>query len=126
MKPEDLDGSPFQQEYARIAPHPEQWHRLVAKIADLDRAIEGWSREAMASVKAPTLLIIGDSDIVRPEHVVEMFRLLGGGVVGDLVGLPRSQLAVLPGTTHVTLADRAEWLASMITAFLEAPMAETM
>jgi len=79
----------------------------------------------MASVKAPTLLIIGDSDIVRPEHVVEMFRLLGGGVVGDLVGLPRSQLAVLPGTTHVTLVDRAEWLASMITAFLDAPMPET-
>src|SRR6266550_3867433 len=124
MKPEDLDGSPFQQEYASVAPHPEQWHRLVAKIADLDRATQGWSREAIASVKAPTLLIIGDSDIVRPEHVVEMFRLLGGGG-GDLVGLPRSQLAVLPGTTHVTLADRAGWLASMITEFLNAPMPET-
>ncbi len=125
MKPADLDGSPFQQAYARVAPHPEQWHRLVAKIADFDRTIGDRSREAIASVKAPTLLIIGDSDIVRPEHVVEMFRLLGGGVVGDLVGLPRSQLAVLPGTTHVTLADRAEWLASMITAFLDAPMPET-
>jgi pimeloyl-ACP methyl ester carboxylesterase len=125
MKPADLDGSPFQQAYASIAPHPEQWHRLVAKIADFDRTTQGWSPEAIASMKAPTLLIIGDSDIVRPEHVVEMFRLLGGGVVGDLVGLPRSQLAVLPGTTHVTLADRAGWLASMITAFLDAPMPET-
>jgi pimeloyl-ACP methyl ester carboxylesterase len=125
MKPEDLDGSPFQREYASFAPHPEQWHRLVAKISDLDRASLGWSRETIQSVKAPTLLIIGDSDIVRPEHVVEMFRLLGGGVVGDLVGLPRSQLAVLPGTTHVTLVDRSEWLASMITAFLDAPMPET-
>jgi pimeloyl-ACP methyl ester carboxylesterase len=119
-KPEDLDGSPFQQAYASIAPHPEQWHRLVAKIADLDRATDGWSPEAIASVKAPALLIIGDSDIVRPEHTVEMFRLLGGGVVGDLVGLPRSRLAVLPGTTHVTLVGRAEWLISMITEFLDA------
>lgn len=124
MKPEDLDGSPFQQEYARVAPHPEDWHRLVAKIADLDRTIEDRPRETIASLKPPALLIIGDSDIVRPEHVVEMFRLLGGGVVGDLVGLPRSQLAVLPGTTHVTLVDRAEWLASMILAFLDAPMPE--
>src|SRR2546421_1629786 len=32
--------------------------------------------------------------------------LLGGGVAGDVVGLPRAQLAVLPGTTHVTLIDR--------------------
>jgi pimeloyl-ACP methyl ester carboxylesterase len=125
MKPEDLDGSPFQQAYASVAPHPENWHRLVEKIAALDRTIEDWSREAIQSIKAPALLIIGDSDIVRPEHTVEMFRLFGGGVVGDLVGLPRSQLAVLPGTTHVTLADRAEWLASMITAFLDAPMPET-
>lgn len=126
MQPADLDGSPFQQAYASVAPHPEQWHRLVAKIADLDRATLGWPREAIQSAKTPTLLIVGDSDIVRPEHVVEMFRLLGGGVVGDLVGLPHSQLAVLPGTTHVTLTDRAEWLASMITAFLDTPMPETM
>src|SRR5260370_30945566 len=61
MKPEDLDGSPFQQEYTTIAPHPENWHQLVAKITDLDRTIKGWSREAIQLVKAPTLLIIGDS-----------------------------------------------------------------
>ena len=66
--------------------------------------------------------IIGDSDLIRPEHTVELFRLLGGGVAGDLVGLPRSQLAVLPGTTHITLVDRAEWLVSMITGFLDAPL----
>src|SRR6266516_6687594 len=69
MKPEDLDGSPFQQAYTSVAQHPENWHRLVAKITDFDRATLGWSREAIQSAKAPTLLIIGDSDIVRPEHV---------------------------------------------------------
>jgi hypothetical protein len=53
-----------------------------------------------------------------------MFRLLDGGVAGDVAGLPRSQLAVLPGTTHVTLVDRADWLLSMVTAFLDAPMPE--
>ncbi len=117
-------GGAVALEIARIAPHPEQWHRLVAKIADLDRGSgDGdWSDEALASVKAPALLIIGDSDIVRPEHTVAMFRLLGGGVPGDLVGLPRSQLAILPGTTHVTLVDRAEWLVSMIDAFLDIPL----
>jgi pimeloyl-ACP methyl ester carboxylesterase len=125
MNPDDLDGSPFQQAYAKVAPHPERWHRLVTKIADLDRTTVGWPSETIASLKPPALLIIGDSDIVRPEHVVEMFRLLGGGVAGDLVGLPRSQLAVLPGTTHVTLTDRAEWLTSMILAFLDAPLLET-
>ena len=51
-----------------------------------------------------------------------MFRLLGGGVMGDLAGLPKSQLAVLPATTHVGVIDRTEWLLSMIPAFLDPPM----
>jgi hypothetical protein len=68
--------------------------------------------------------VYGDSDIIKPEHAVEMFRLLGGGVAGDLVGLPRSRLAILPATTHISLVHRADWLVSMITEFLNAPMSE--
>lgn len=122
LKPEDLAGSSWQEEYARTAPNPEDWPTLIAKTKQMNQQIPDWPAEAILSIKAPTLVIIGDSDIVRPEHAVEMFRLLGGGVVGDLAGLPRSQLAVLPGTTHVTLVDRSDWLISMITEFLDAPM----
>jgi hypothetical protein len=68
------------------------------------------------------LLIIGDSDLIRPEYTVEMFRLLGGGVLGDLAGLPNVPLAVLPGTTHVGMMERSEWLPSMVPAFLNAPI----
>jgi pimeloyl-ACP methyl ester carboxylesterase len=121
VTPEMLAGTPFQLAYAREAPHPEAWPTLVAKVMELNRNVPEWPAEAIRSITAPTLLIIGDSDIVRPEHAVEMFRLLGGGVVGDLVGLPRSQLAVLPGTTHVTLVHRGDWLSSMIGGFLDAP-----
>jgi pimeloyl-ACP methyl ester carboxylesterase len=121
-KVEDLAGSPFQAAYARTAPKPEDWPTLIAKNKQHDREFAGWSPEEIQSIKAPTLLIIGDSDIVRPEHAVELFRLLGGGVIGDVAGLPNAQLAVLPGTTHLTLVERAEWLLSMITAFLDAPM----
>ena len=67
----------------------------------------------------PVLLMIGDSDIVRPEHTMQMFRLLGGGVAGDLAGLPASQLAVLPATSHVGLLERVDWLQSMIIDFLD-------
>jgi pimeloyl-ACP methyl ester carboxylesterase len=122
MKPEDLAGSPWQKAYARLAPMPENWPQLVAKIKDLDQKWAGWSPEDIRAITAPVLLINGDADIVRPEHVVAMFRLVGGGVAGDLVGLPRAQLAVLPGTTYVTLLDRTDWLFSMITAFLDAPV----
>jgi pimeloyl-ACP methyl ester carboxylesterase len=104
-----------------VAPHPENWAGLVAKVNQLDRAFEGWSPEDIESIEAPTLVLIGDSDIVRPQHAIQLFRLRGGGVVGDAAGLPESQLAVLPGTTHLTLVERANWLVPMISAFLVAP-----
>lgn len=56
--------------------------------------------------------------------MIEIFKLPGGGVPGDLTGLPRSRLAVLPGTTHVTLTERAEWLLPMIEEFLDLPVPE--
>jgi pimeloyl-ACP methyl ester carboxylesterase len=122
MKPEDFAGTPWLRAYKRIAPHPGDWPRLVAKIRDLDLSWRGLSESQMRSIKVPVQLIVGDADIVRPEHVIEMLRLLGGGAPGDLVGLPRSQLAVLPGTTHVTLIDRTDWLLSMVQDFFKAPM----
>ena len=126
MKPEMMFGSPWHEEYTRIAPRPEDFARLFAKKTQMDRQLKDLPAETIQAIKAPALLIIGDSDLVRPEHAVEMFRLLGGGVFGDTpAGLPNSQLAVLPGTSHVTVVDRADWLVSMIDAFLDAPMPET-
>src|ERR671917_101106 len=125
MKPEMMHGSPWHEEYVRIAPRPEDFATLFAKKTQMDREVRDLPAELIEAIKSPTLLIIGDSDIVRPEHAAEMFRLLGGGVMGDLVGLPKSQLAVLPGTTHATLVERADWLVSMVTEFLDAPMPET-
>ncbi len=119
MKPEDLAGSPFQEEYARTAPNPEDWPTLIAKVQQLDSEIKEWPSEVIRSIEAPVLIVFGDSDIVRPEHAVELFRLLGGGVVGDVAGLPRSQLAVLLGTTHITVVDRADWLLSTVSDFLD-------
>jgi hypothetical protein len=48
-----------------------------------------------------------------------MFRLLGGGVAGDLTGLPACRLAILPGTTHTGIPQRAELIAPMIEEFLD-------
>jgi pimeloyl-ACP methyl ester carboxylesterase len=58
------------------------------------------------------LLMIGDGDIIRPEHAVEMFRLCGKD----------SQLAILPGTSHTEVMERTELLLNMILSFLDAPV----
>jgi pimeloyl-ACP methyl ester carboxylesterase len=120
LQPEHLAGTPFEQDYARVAPNPGDWPKLIEKIKAMDADLPEWTADDIRALAVPTMLVYGDSDIVRPEHMVELFRLLGGGVVGDLAGLPRSRLAVLPGTTHITLVQRADWLSPMIGEFLDA------
>jgi pimeloyl-ACP methyl ester carboxylesterase len=127
--PEAFAGSPIDEAYLRTAPNPEDFPNLVAKLKRLDMEPFAWPPEHLRAIEAPTLIVVGDSDAIRLEHTVEMFRLLGGGVMGDLAGLPRSRLAVLPGTTHFVppgfgVLDRADWLVAMIGEFLDAPMLE--
>lgn len=122
MKPEMMFGSPWHDEYLRIAPNPDGFATLFAKKTQMDHKIQDVPAATIQAIKAPTLLIIGDSDLVRPEHAVEMFRLFGGGVFGDMAGLPNSQLAILPGTTHVTVVHQAALLLAIVPPFLDAPM----
>jgi len=118
LQPEHLVGTPFHEEYLALAPQPERFADLIAKVKGLDANPPSWTADQIAALRPATMVVIGDSDIVRPEHAVEMFRLLGGGVAGDNVGLPRCRLAILPGTTHITVAYRADWLAPMVAEFL--------
>jgi pimeloyl-ACP methyl ester carboxylesterase len=116
VSPELFDGTPWREAYDRTAPDPSAFPALVEKMTQLDLTPFDWPIDGLA---APALILIGDADGTRPEHAVEMFRRLGGGVFGDLAAeLPASQLAILPGTTHVGMLERADWIASMVTAFL--------
>jgi pimeloyl-ACP methyl ester carboxylesterase len=91
ITPQAFAGSPIEEAYLRSAPHPEDFPTLVAKMKQMDLKPFAWPEEDIRGIEAPTLLIIGDSDAIRLEHAVDMFRLLGGGVMGDLTGLPKSQ-----------------------------------
>jgi pimeloyl-ACP methyl ester carboxylesterase len=124
ITPEMFKGSPMESEYKRLAPNPDAFDDLVWKLKELDTTDFNWEQD-VRGITAPVLVIAGDSDVVRLEHVVEFFKLLGGGVMGDMAGLPKSQLAVLPGTAHFMppgsgVLDRAELLHAMIRPFLEA------
>jgi pimeloyl-ACP methyl ester carboxylesterase len=122
LTPEHLAGSPWARDYARVAPRPGNWGKLVDKVRELDSLPQQWPSKDIQAIKAPTLMIAGDSDAVTAEHAVQIYRLRGGGGMGDLVGLPDSQLAILPGTHHVGVLERVDLLAEMIPAFLDAPV----
>jgi pimeloyl-ACP methyl ester carboxylesterase len=127
ITPELFAGSPIEEAYLRTAPNPGDFPKLVEKLTQLDTTPYAWPEEDIRGIAAPTLIVLGDSDGIRLEHAIALFELLGGGVMGDLAGMPKSQLAVLPGTTHFAppgfgLLDRAEWLLAMIPLFLDTPM----
>ena len=124
ISPELFAGTPWKEEYDRVAPDPDAFPTLVEKMKQLDLQPFAWPPEEIRAISAPTMVVIGDSDGTTPEHAVELFRLRGGGVFGDLAGLPDARLAVLPGTTHVGLIGRADWLVPMIAEFLDAPVPE--
>jgi pimeloyl-ACP methyl ester carboxylesterase len=119
MTPDNFTGTPIRDGYNKVAPNPAAFPALVDKIKAAEAKVYAWPPDAIGAIKSPTLIILGDSDGVRPEHALEMFRLLGGGVFGDVAGMPRSRLAVLPGTNHFGVMSRSAWLVSMIRDFLD-------
>ncbi len=98
----------LQAAYLEVAPHPENLHLFHDKAAQRVRDFKDIPTEAIRGITAPTLVVVGDADVVRPEHAVDTFRLL-----------QKAQLAVLPGTDHMKVTSRVDWLVPMIDGFLD-------
>lgn len=112
-----LKDSPYEAEYLNTAPRPEEWSNQLAKVRIFEQEVQNWAEGEIRNVKAPTLIIAGDADIVLPEHVLSLYKLLGGGSLGEL-SMPTSQLAILPGTMHTALTQKIDLLMVMIPDFL--------
>jgi pimeloyl-ACP methyl ester carboxylesterase len=110
---------PFAVEYRKYAPNPEGFPELIKKMIQAEKEPIAWE-EGVRSLKIPVLIICGDADGFTLEHMVSMFRLLGGGVMGDLgKPLPASRLAVLPGTSHTAIITQTKPLLAFIEPFLK-------
>jgi pimeloyl-ACP methyl ester carboxylesterase len=120
-------GTPMEAEYKRLAPDPDGFPALVEKFMTLEATEFAWDDDVRA-MTTPMLIVAGDADVVTAEHAAGLFKLRGGGAMGDLSGLPECRLAILPGTTHFIppgfgMLDRTEWLLSMIPPSLDPPPA---
>jgi len=106
--PTPQDFADMTEAYKRLSPHPEHFDDFVAMLSSVASQLEGWTDEQLAGVTAPTLLMIGDHDFTTVEHAALMLRLI-----------PASQLAVLPGTTHMSITRRPDLVIPMLAAFLD-------
>ena len=113
-----IAGTPMEAAYRAKSPHPDRLQDLLTKLSHYDDG-GGWSDDDVRGIAAPTLITVGDCDMVRLEHAVRFLRLRGGDVNGDFEGVPASQLAVFPGTTHFFGLSRTAMVLDAVRTFLD-------
>jgi pimeloyl-ACP methyl ester carboxylesterase len=100
----------LRENYQRIAPHPAELRSFHDKSARRMIDFKDWKADAIRGIAVPTLLLVGDRDVIRPEHTVEMFRLL-----------PHGEMAVFAHTDHGAVPRRLAEQDATIEAFLDEP-----
>src|SRR5687767_9501505 len=110
---------PFAKDYRKLAANPEGFPELAKKLIALEKEPMAWGADVKA-LKTPVLIITGDADVATLEHSVAMFRLLGGGGMGDMgKPLAASRLAVMPATSHTAVITQPDLLHGFIEPFLK-------
>jgi pimeloyl-ACP methyl ester carboxylesterase len=105
--PTEEDFRQMREAYARLAPDPEHFEAFMDKQTQAVAAFRGWTPDELGRITAPSLLVFGDHDFIRLEHAAQ-----------TLDRIPGAQLAVLPGTTHMTVMHRADLIVPLAEAFL--------
>jgi pimeloyl-ACP methyl ester carboxylesterase len=119
MTPEMFLAMPFFAGKHKQSADPDGYITFLKKMIALEHEPIAWE-EDVKNLKTPVLIIAGDADVATLEHTVAMFRLLGGGVMGDMGNpLPESRLAILPATSHTAVISQPELLIAFIEPFLK-------
>src|SRR3989454_942371 len=103
---ESMKDTPMYQSYAAIAPDPEEFPKLLDQMGEWMRRPYNWESD-VKKLTMPVMLVFGDSDMFRPEHIVRFYQLLGGGLkdAGWMrENMSPNRLAILPDLTHYEMS----------------------
>src|SRR5262249_6001752 len=117
---EAMKDTPMYESYKAIAQRPEDFPKLLDRMGALMRKPYDWAAD-VAKLTMPVMLVYGDSDMFRPEHIVKFYQLLGGGLkdAGWMrEHMSRNRLAILPTLTHYEIFFAPE-LARTVQPFLD-------
>jgi len=97
-----MKDTPMYASYKTVAPRVEDFPRLLDAMGDFMRQRYDWSGE-VSRLKMPVMLVYADGDMVRPEHLIKFYQLLGGGLRDagwNRENMSRNRLAIVPDFTH--------------------------
>ena len=115
-----MKDTPMFKSYAAVAPKVEDFPRLIDTLGNYMRQKYDWSAE-VPGLKMPVMLVYGDSDMFRPDHVVKFYQLLGGGLQDagwQRETMAKNRLAILPDLTHYDIFTSPR-LATTVLRFLD-------
>jgi pimeloyl-ACP methyl ester carboxylesterase len=118
-----LKPTPMYQSYTAIAPKPDDFPKLLEQVGQMMKKPYDWSAE-VSKLKMPVMLVYGDGDMIRPEHIVKFYELLGGGKKDagwNRENMPQNRLAILPNHTHYEMFMAPE-LVPTVRPFLDGKM----
>jgi pimeloyl-ACP methyl ester carboxylesterase len=118
VKPDAFDNTPIKSEYTKVAPDTSNWHKFIATMLKFSAEKFNLGDDNIKKIKSPVLLIMGDNDGIDKKVLGETYSLLGGNVFGDVAGIPKSQLAILPAKGHGTLMMDTQAIAALVGSFL--------
>jgi pimeloyl-ACP methyl ester carboxylesterase len=102
--------------YAELSPDgPGHFPEVVAKLERLHAEEPTLTTADLAAVTPRTLVMAGDDDEPRMEHVIELYR-----------GLPDAELAVVPGTSHGLMVEKPGLCHTIILDFLTSDPVPTL
>src|SRR3954466_9243464 len=114
-----MKDTPMYKAYVAVAPHPENFPQLLDAMGEYMRQPYDWS-DSVKKLTMPVMLVYGDADMFRPEHIISFYQLLGGGLkdAGWMrEHMSRNRLAILPDLTHYEVGA-APALATTVLPFL--------
>ena len=106
----------FRSLYAASSPDgPEHWPVVFGKFVAMIATQPDIKPDELARIKAPTLIVSGDDDMMTLEHTIALYR-----------DVPGSELAVVPGTSHAVAFEKPDLLNRIVLDFLEKDPVPTM
>ncbi|MFC4352021.1 alpha/beta fold hydrolase [Fodinicurvata halophila] len=102
---EAMKDTPMYQAYANVAPDVTAFPDLLDAVGELLSQPDSFTLDVEA-LEPPVMLVYGDGDMIRLEHMVEFYKRLGGGqrdAGWEREHMPENRLAILPNMTHYEL-----------------------
>jgi pimeloyl-ACP methyl ester carboxylesterase len=119
MKPEFFTNTPMKAAYDAVAPDKTKWTRFLEQMIAFAGVPFDLGEANIAKIASPVLLISGDNDGLDKMELMKTYQLLGGDVLADFAGLPKSQLAIVPAQGHVSLMMQTKTILGYLDEFLK-------